>query len=167
MVEEKRRIGGESGDCAANVLLPFWRATDPLSSTPGWCATDRRGLHALGVDGIKIIGKPGFGRTYSGDRGASAEKRDGGHCNRQDSVYPHERVLVAADGATPIETPLRNIRSLRSQSDDSGLAVPNTTIQQVRPFCWRRRVWLPADIRGLHRRCNQFPCSMQCIRTDS
>src|SRR5499427_10189014 len=60
MVEEKKKIAANQVIGPRMYVYPFWRSADPRSSNPEGAKQIVDEWHALGVDGIKILSKPGL-----------------------------------------------------------------------------------------------------------
>ena len=107
MMAEKRRSDANQIVAPRMYVYPFWGRGKPdlRFSSPAGAREIVREWHALGVDGIKIIGKPGLWPDVFRAIAEEARANNMGvavHIG-QDGVYPMNAVRVAADGASTIE----------------------------------------------------------------
>lgn len=152
MVEEKKRIATNQIIAPRMYVYPFWRGSDSRFSNPEGARQIVDEWHTLGVDGIKITGKPGLWPDVF--RAISDQARKNGmgvavHIG-QDGVYPVNAVRVATEGASTIEHHYGYPES----------SFTNQTIQDLPPgynyllepdrFLETGRAWLQADLTKLH-----------------
>src|SRR5690349_8526032 len=106
MMAEKKKISANQIVAPRMYAYPFWgRGDDPRYSSPEGARQIVDEWHALGVDGIKVIGKPGLWPNVFHAIADEARKNGMGvavHIG-QDGVYPMNAVRVAEDGASTIE----------------------------------------------------------------
>ena len=106
MVAEKKKIAANQIIAPRMYVYPFWgRGDDPRYSNPEGARQIVDEWHALGVDGVKIIGKPGLWPDVFHAIADEARKDGMGvavHIG-QDGVYPMNAVEVASEGASTIE----------------------------------------------------------------
>jgi len=152
MVEEKKKIAANQVIAPRMYVYPFWRGTDPRLSNADGARQIVDEWHALGVDGVKILGKPGLWPDVFKAIADEARKNGMGlavHIG-QDGVYPMNAVRIATDGASTIE----------HHYGYSESSFTNQTIQDLPPdynysneadrFLETGRVWLQADLNRLH-----------------
>jgi len=152
MVEEKKRIAANQEIAPRMYVYPFWRATDPRSSNPDGARQIVDEWHALGVDGIKILGKPGLWPDVFKAIADRAQKNGMGvavHIG-QDGVYPMNAVRVAADGATTIEHHYGYSESSFSNQTIQDLPAEYNYSNEADRFLETGRAWLQADVGRLH-----------------
>ncbi len=153
MVAEKKKIAANQIIAPRMYVYPFWgRGDDPRYSNPEGARQIVDEWHALGVDGVKIIGKPGLWPDVFRAIADQARKDGMGvavHIG-QDGVYPMNAVQVASEGASTIEHHYGYPES----------SYTNQTIQNLPPgynyssepdrFLETGRSWLQADVGKLH-----------------
>ena len=153
MVAEKKKIAANQIIAPRMYVYPFWgRGDDPRYSNPEGARQIVDEWHAAGVDGIKIIGKPGLWPDVFHAIADQARKDGMGvavHIG-QDGVYPMNAVQVASEGASTIEHHYGYPES----------SYTNQTIQNLPPgynyssepdrFLETGRSWLQADVDKLH-----------------
>lgn len=154
MMAEKRRSDANQIVAPRMYVYPFWGRgkPDPRWSSPAGAREIVRQWHALGVDGVKIIGKPGLWPDVFKAIADEARANNMGvavHIG-QDGVYPMNAVRVAADGASTVEHHYGYPES----------SFTTHTIQQLPPtynyssepdrFLETGRAWLQADLDRLH-----------------
>ena len=102
MVAEKKKIAANQIIAPRMYVYPFWgRGDDSRYSNPEGARQIVDEWHALGVDGVKIIGKPGLWPDVFHAIADEARKDGMGvavHIG-QDGVYPMNAVQVASEGA--------------------------------------------------------------------
>ncbi|HKT45960.1 MAG TPA: amidohydrolase family protein [Candidatus Acidoferrales bacterium] len=153
MVAEKKRSAANQIIAPRMYVYPFWgRAEDPRFSTPDGARQIVDEWHADGVDGIKIIGKPGLWPDVF--RSITSEARKNGmgvavHIG-QDGVYPMNAVRVAADGASTIEHHYGYAESSFTDRNIQDLPVAYNYSSEPDRFLETGRVWLQADLAKLH-----------------
>jgi len=152
MEEEKKRFAANQEIALRMDVYPFWRATDPRSSNPDGARQIVDEWHALGVDGIKIIGKPGLWPDVFKAIAERAQKNGMGVAVHiaQDSVYPMNAVRAAADGATTIEHHYGYSESSFSNQTIQDLPAEYNYSNEADRFLETGRAWLQADIGRLH-----------------
>jgi cytosine/adenosine deaminase-related metal-dependent hydrolase len=152
MVEEKKRIAANQIIAPRMYVYPFWRETDPRASTIEGANQIVDEWHALGVDGIKILGKPGLWPDIFQTITARAKKYGMGvavHIG-QDGVYPMNAVRVAADGASTIEHHYGYAESSFRSHNVQILPPGYNYSSEPDRFLETGRVWLQADLNKLH-----------------
>lgn len=100
-----QRVGQAPFDAPHVVVYPFWRGSDPRLWDSTAARTVVREWKALGLDGIKVSGKPGLLPDILPVLADEAAKHGMGvavHIG-QDGVYPMNAVAVAGSGVTTIE----------------------------------------------------------------
>jgi hypothetical protein len=58
MVAEREKAAANQIVAPRMYIYPFWRGTDPRLTSPDGAKQSVDEWHALGVDGVKIVGKP-------------------------------------------------------------------------------------------------------------
>jgi cytosine/adenosine deaminase-related metal-dependent hydrolase len=152
MVEEKKRIAANQIIAPRMYVYPFWRETDPRASTIEGANQIVDEWHALGVDGVKILGKPGLWPDIFQTITARAKKYGMGvavHIG-QDGVYPMNAVRVAADGASTIEHHYGYAESSFTSHNVQILPPGYNYSSEPDRFLETGRVWLQADLNKLH-----------------
>jgi cytosine/adenosine deaminase-related metal-dependent hydrolase len=152
MVEEKKKIAANQVMAPRMYVYPFWRGTDLRSSNPEGAKQIVNEWHALGVDGVKIIGKPGLWPDVFKVIADEARKNNMGVAVHiaQDSVYPMNAVRVATDGASTIEHHYGYAESSFSNQTIQDLPAEYNYSNEADRFLETGRVWLQADIGRLH-----------------
>lgn len=152
MVEEKKRIAANQIIAPRMYVYPFWRDTDPRFSTPGGARRIVDEWHALGVDGIKILGKPGLWPDVFSAIADQARADGMGvavHIG-QDGVYPMNAVRVAAAGASTIEHHYGYPESSYTSHTIQILPPAYNYSSEPDRFLETGRSWLQADLPKLH-----------------
>jgi cytosine/adenosine deaminase-related metal-dependent hydrolase len=152
MVEEKKRIAANQIIAPRMYVYPFWREGDPRASTVDGAIQMVDEWHNLGVDGIKIMGKPGLWPDIFRTITTRAHKWGMGvavHIG-QDGVYPMNAVRVAADGASTIEHHYGYAESSFSSHNVQILPPGYNYSNEADRFLETGRVWLQADLNKLH-----------------
>ena len=152
MVEEKKRVAANQVVAPRLYVYPYWRDNNPAYSNPQGAREIVDRWHALGVDGIKIMGKPGLWPDVFAVITDQARKDGMGvavHIG-QDGVYPMNAARVAADGASTIEHHYGYAES--SYTDHVIQQLPPDYNYSVEPerFLETGRSWLQADLEKLH-----------------
>jgi imidazolonepropionase-like amidohydrolase len=152
MVEEKKRIAANQIIAPRMYVYPFWRGNDPRLWNPDGARQIIDEWHALGVDGIKIISKPGLWPDVFHAISDEARKNGMGvavHIG-QDGVYPMNAVRIAAEGASTIEHHYGYPES--SFTNQTIQDLPPSYNYSVEPdrFLETGRAWLQADLEKLH-----------------
>ena len=133
-------------------MYPFWRETDPRASTPAGAIEMVDEWHSLGVDGVKILGKPGLWPDIFQTIATRARKWGMGvavHIG-QDGVYPMNAVRIAADGASTIEHHYGYAESSFTSHNIQILPPAYNYSTEADRFLETGRVWLQADLPKLH-----------------
>jgi cytosine/adenosine deaminase-related metal-dependent hydrolase len=152
MVEEKKRIAANQIIAPRMYVYPFWRESDPRASSIEGANQIVDDWHGLGVDGIKILGKPGLWPNIFQTITARAKKYGMGvavHIG-QDGVYPMNAVRVAADGASTIEHHYGYAESSFTSHTVQNLPPGYNYSSEPDRFLETGRVWLQADLQKLH-----------------
>jgi imidazolonepropionase-like amidohydrolase len=156
MVAEKRRVAANELLAPRMYVYPFWDApagtTDPRFATPGGAREIVREWKAKGVDGIKIIGKPGLYPDVL--RAICAEARANGmgvavHIG-QDGVYPMNALEVARAGVTSIEHHYGYPEASFSDKTIQNLPADYNYLDEPARFLYTGKVWLETDLTKLH-----------------
>jgi imidazolonepropionase-like amidohydrolase len=152
MVEEKKKIATNQVIAPRMYVYPFWRAVDPRSSNPDGAKQIVDEWHALGVDGIKILSKPGLWPDVFKAIANEAKKNGMGVAVHiaQDGVYPMNAVRVATDGATTIEHHYGYSESSFSNQTIQDLPAEYNYSNEADRFLETGRVWLQVDLNRLH-----------------
>jgi cytosine/adenosine deaminase-related metal-dependent hydrolase len=152
MVEVKKKIAANQIVAPRMYVYPFWKESDPRSSTVDGANQIVDEWHSLGVDGIKILGKPGLWPDIFQTITARARKYNMGvavHIG-QDGVYPMNAVRVAADGASTIEHHYGYAESSFVSQNIQILPPGYNYSNEPDRFLETGRVWLQADEAKLH-----------------
>ena len=153
MVAEKKKIAANQIIAPRMYVYPFWgRGDDPRYSNPEGARQIVDEWHAAGVDGIKILGKPGLWPDVF--RAIADEARKNGmgvavHIG-QDGVYPMNAVRVAEDGASTIEHHYGYAESSFKTKAIQDLPPTYNYSSEPDRFLETGRVWLQADLEKLH-----------------
>jgi cytosine/adenosine deaminase-related metal-dependent hydrolase len=152
MVEEKKKIAANQVIAPRMYVYPFWRGVDPRSSNPEGAKQIVDEWHALGVDGIKILSKPGLWPDVFKAIADEAKKDGMGVAVHiaQDGVYPMNAVRVATDGATTIEHHYGYSESSFSNQTIQDLPAEYNYSNEADRFLETGRAWLQADLSRLH-----------------
>ena len=152
MAEEKKKIAANQVIAPRMYVYPFWRGNDPRLSNPDGARQIVDEWHAMGVDGVKILGKPGLWPDVFKAIADEARKNGMGvavHIG-QDGVYPMNAVRVATDGATTIEHHYGYSESSFSGQTIQDLPADYNYSNEADRFLETGRVWLQADLAKLH-----------------
>jgi cytosine/adenosine deaminase-related metal-dependent hydrolase len=153
MVAEKKKIAANQIIAPRMYVYPFWgRDNDPRNSHAGGARQIVDEWHALGVDGIKIIGKPGLWPDVFHAIADQAQKNGMGvavHIG-QDSVYPMNAVKVASEGASTIEHHYGYPESSFTTKTIQNLPPGYNYSNEPDRFLETGRAWLEADEERLH-----------------
>ncbi|HWY43655.1 MAG TPA: amidohydrolase family protein [Candidatus Sulfotelmatobacter sp.] len=152
MVEEKKKIAANQVIAPRMYVYPFWRGNDPRLSNPDGARQIVDEWHAMGVDGVKILGKPGLWPDVFKAIADEARKNGMGvavHIG-QDGVYPMNAVRLATDGATTIEHHYGYSESSFSGQTIQDLPADYNYSNEADRFLETGRVWLQADLAKLH-----------------
>jgi imidazolonepropionase-like amidohydrolase len=153
MVAEKKKIAANQIIAPRMYVYPFWgRGDDPRYSNPGGARQIVDEWHAAGVDGIKIIGKPGLWPDVFHAIADEARKNGMGvavHIG-QDGVYPMNAVQVASEGASTIEHHYGYPESSYTMQTIQDLPPGYNYSNEPDRFLETGRSWLQADLGKLH-----------------
>ena len=153
MVNEKKKIAANQIIAPRMYVYPFWgRADDPRFSNAEGARQIVNEWHALGVDGIKIIGKPGLWPDVFHALADEARKNGMGvavHIG-QDGVYPMNAVNVASEGASTIEHHYGYPESSFTSRTIQDLPPNYNYSSEPDRFLETGRAWLQADVNKLH-----------------
>jgi cytosine/adenosine deaminase-related metal-dependent hydrolase len=153
MVEEKKKIATNQVVAPRMYVYPFWRGgADPRYSNPEGAKQIVDEWHALGVDGIKILSKPGLWPDVFKAIADEARKNGMGVAVHiaQEGVYPMNAVRVASDGATTIEHHYGYSESSFTSQTVQDLPPEYNYSNEADRFLETGRVWLQADVGRLH-----------------
>ena len=152
MVEEKKKIAANQIIAPRMYVYPFWGGDDPRYSNPEGARQIVDEWHAQGVDGIKIIGKPGLWPDVFHAIADQARKDGMGvavHIG-QDGVYPMNAVQVASEGASTIEHHYGYPESSYTNQTIQNLPPSYNYSSEPDRFLETGRSWLQADVVKLH-----------------
>src|ERR1700675_170138 len=153
MVEEKKKIAANQIIAPRMYVYPFWgRGDDPRYSNPEGARQIVDEWHAAGVDGVKIIGKPGLWPDVFHAIADEARKDGMGvavHIG-QDGVYPRNAVQVASEGASTIEHHYGYPESSYTTETIQDLPPGYNYSNEPDRFLETGRSWLQADDDKLH-----------------
>jgi cytosine/adenosine deaminase-related metal-dependent hydrolase len=153
MVAEKKKVAANQIVAPRMYVYPFWgRGEDPRYSNPDGARQVVDEWHAAGVDGIKIIGKPGLWPDVFHAIADQARKNGMGvavHIG-QDGVYPMNAVRVAEEGASTIEHHYGYAESSFKTRTIQDLPPGYNYSSEPDRFLETGRVWLQADLEELH-----------------
>ena len=153
MVEEKKKIAANQVAAPRMYVYPFWRGgADPRYSNAEGAKQIVDDWHALGVDGIKILSKPGLWPDVFKAIADEARKNNMGVAVHiaQDGVYPMNAVRVATDGASTIEHHYGYPESSFSNQTIQDLPAEYNYSNEADRFLETGRSWLQADVAKLH-----------------
>src|SRR5438034_449009 len=134
-------------------VYPFWgRDNDPRNSQADGARQIVDEWHALGVDGIKIIGKPGLWPDVFHAIADEARKNGMGVAVHiaQDGVYPMNAVNAASEGASTIEHHYGYPESSFTTQTIQNLPPSYNYANEPDRFLETGRAWLQADGERLH-----------------
>ena len=153
MLAEKARSAANQIIAPRIYVYPFWRGGDDMRF---FTAEGARQVvdewHAMGVDGIKITGKPGLWPDVFKAIGEEAKKDGMGvavHIG-QDGVYPMNAVQIAENGATTIEHHYGYAESSYADQTIQDLPPGYNYSSEPDRFLETGRSWLQADVGKLH-----------------
>ncbi|HET9741871.1 MAG TPA: amidohydrolase family protein [Terriglobales bacterium] len=153
MMAEKRRSAANQIIAPRIYVYPFWgRGKDPRWTSPTGAREIVREWHALGVDGVKVIGKPGLWPDVFHAIADEARANNMGVAVHiaQDSVYPMNAVRVAAEGASTIEHHYGYPESSFTTHTIQELPPDYNYSSEPDRFLETGRAWLQADLKRLH-----------------
>ena len=153
MVAEKKKIAANQIIAPRMYVYPFWgRGDDPRYSSPEGARQIVDEWHTQGVDGIKVIGKPGLWPDVFHALADEARKNGMGvavHIG-QDGVYPMNAVRVAEEGASTIEHHYGYPESSFTTQTIQDLPPNYNYSSEPDRFLETGRAWLQADLQKLH-----------------
>ena len=153
MMAEKKKIATNQVIAPRMYVYPFWgRGDDPRYSSPESARQIVDEWHSLGVDGIKVIGKPGLWPDVFHAIADEARKNGMGvavHIG-QDGVYPMNAVRVAEQGASTIEHHYGYPESSFTTETIQDLPPNYNYSSEPDRFLETGRAWLQADLQKLH-----------------
>ena len=153
MVAEKKKIAANQIMAPRMYVYPFWgRRDDSRYSNPEGARQIVDEWHAAGVDGVKIVGKPGLWPDVFHAITDEARKNGMGvavHIG-QDGVYPMNAVQVASEGASTIEHHYGYPESSYTTSTIQDLPPGYNYSNEPDRFLETGRSWLQADVGKLH-----------------
>jgi len=153
MMAEKKKIAANQVIAPRMYVYPFWgRGDDPRYSSPESARQIVDEWHSLGVDGIKVIGKPGLWPDVFHAIADEARKNGMGvavHIG-QDGVYPMNAVRVAEQGASTIEHHYGYPESSFTTETIQDLPPNYNYSSEPDRFLETGRAWLQADLQKLH-----------------
>jgi cytosine/adenosine deaminase-related metal-dependent hydrolase len=153
MVAEKKKIAANQIIAPRMYVYPFWaRDDDPRNSNPEGARQIVDEWHALGVDGIKVLGKPGEWPDVFHAIADEARKNGMGVAVHiaQDGVYPMNAVRIAEEGASTIEHHYGYPESSFTTQNIQDLAPTYNYSNEADRFLETGRAWLQADLNKLH-----------------
>ncbi|PYT75975.1 MAG: amidohydrolase [Acidobacteria bacterium] len=153
MVAEKKKIAANQIIAPRMYVYPFWgRDNDPRNSQADGARQIVDEWHALGVDGIKIIGKPGLWPDVFHAIADEARKNGMGVAVHiaQDGVYPMNAVNAASEGASTIEHHYGYPESSFTTQTIQNLPPSYNYANEPDRFLETGRAWLQADGERLH-----------------
>ena len=154
MVEEKKKIVVNQIVAPRMYVYPFWgrESDDPRFSNAAGARQIVDEWHALGVDGVKVIGKPGLWPDVFRALADQARKDGMGvavHIG-QDGVYPMNAVQVAEAGASTIEHHYGYPESSFTTQAIQDLPPGYNYSSEPDRFLETGRAWLQAEVNKLH-----------------
>jgi len=155
MVAEKRKIAANQVNGLRMYVYPFWQGDSPGDariSNPDGAREIVREWKAKGVDGVKILGKPGLYPDVL--RAICDEARKNGmgvavHIG-QDGVYPMNAVEVARAGVSTIEHHYGYAEAAFSDRTIQDLPPDYNYASEPDRFLYTGKVWLETDLKKLH-----------------
>ncbi|HEY2459273.1 MAG TPA: amidohydrolase family protein [Candidatus Acidoferrum sp.] len=152
MVAERNRIAANQIIAPRMYVYPFWGGDDPRYSNPAGARQIVDEWHAAGVDGIKVMGKPGLWPDVFHAIAEQARKDNMGvavHIG-QDGVYPMNAVKIASEGASTIEHHYGYPESSFTARTIQDLPPSYNYSSEPDRFLETGRAWLEANIAKLH-----------------
>lgn len=154
MVAEKKKIASNQIVAPRMYVYPFWGrgGDDPRYSNPDGARQIVDEWHAAGVDGVKVIGKPGLWPDVFHAIADEARKNGMGVAVHiaQDGVYPMNAVKVAEEGASTIEHHYGYPESSFTTETIQDLPPNYNYSSEPDRFLETGRAWLQADLKKLH-----------------
>ncbi len=159
MVAERKRIADHQVLAPRLYVYPFWAGpmNQDLSKDPRWydpkgAAEIVREWKNLGVDGVKLVGKPGEYADVLKSICATARQLGMGvavHIG-QDAVYPMDAVQVADAGCSTVEHHYGYANAALSDTTIQPLPADYSYSNEPARFFETGHVWLQADLKKLH-----------------
>ncbi len=151
MVAEREKAAANEIVAPRMYIYPFWRGTDPRFTNPDGAKQIVDEWHALGVDGVKIVGKPGLWPDVYHAIGEETRKDGMGIAVHiaQDSVYPMNAVEVAKEGAS-IEHHYGYPEASYTDRTIQHLPEDYNYNNEAERFLETGRSWLQANVENLH-----------------
>jgi cytosine/adenosine deaminase-related metal-dependent hydrolase len=151
MVVEKERSASNQIVAPRMYIYPFWRGGDARYSSAEGARQIVDEWHALGVDGIKIAGKPGLWPDVYHAIAEEAIKNGMGVAVHiaQDGVYPLNALQIAAEGAS-IEHHYGYPESAYTDRAVQQLPDDYNYSNEADRFLETGRSWLQANLDKLH-----------------
>ncbi len=153
MVAEKKRSAANEIIAPRIYVYPFWgHGDDPRYFHPDGARQIVDEWHAEGVDGVKVLGKPGEWPDVFHAIADEARKNGMGVAVHiaQDGVYPMNAVRIAAEGASTIEHHYGYPESLFTTQTIQQLPPDYNYSSEPDRFLETGRAWLQADVAKLH-----------------
>ncbi|MGB9463164.1 MAG: amidohydrolase family protein [Candidatus Acidiferrum sp.] len=153
MVAEKQRSVENKMIAPRMYVYPFWgHGDDPRYFHPDGARQIVDEWHALGVDGVKVLGKPGEWPDVFHAIADEARKNGMGVAVHiaQDGVYPMNAVRIAAEGASTIEHHYGYPESSFTTQTIQNLPPDYNYSSEPDRFLETGRAWLQADVGKLH-----------------
>lgn len=153
MVAEKKRSAENQIIAPRMYVYPFWGRGDDARF---FHADGARQIvdewHAEGVDGVKVLGKPGEWPDVFHAIADEARKNGMGVAVHiaQDGVYPMNAVRIAAEGASTIEHHYGYPESSFTTQTIQNLPPDYNYSSEPDRFLETGRAWLQADVAKLH-----------------
>lgn len=151
MVAEREKSAANQIVAPRMYIYPFWRGADPRLSSPDGARQVVDEWHALGVDGVKIAGKPGLWPDVYRAIGEETRKFGMGIAVHiaQDGVYPMNAVAIAKGGAS-IEHHYGYPESSYTDRRIQHLPEDYNYNNEAERFLETGRSWLQANVEKLH-----------------
>ena len=153
MLAEKARSAANQIIAPRIYVYPYWRGDkDPRFNTAAGARQVVDEWHASGVDGIKVVSKPGLWPDVFAALASQARKDGMGvavHIG-QDGVYPMNAVRIAHDGASTVEHYYGYAESAYSGHRIQNLPPDYNYSNESERFLETGRSWLQTDVAKLH-----------------
>jgi cytosine/adenosine deaminase-related metal-dependent hydrolase len=151
MVAEREKSAANQIVAPRMYIYPFWRGGDPRFSNPDGARQIVDEWHAAGVDGVKIVGKPGLWPDVYHAIGDETRKYGMGIAVHiaQDSVYPMNAVEVAKEGAS-VEHHYGYPEASYTDRTIQHLPEDYNYNNEAERFLETGRSWLQANVEKLH-----------------